>query len=126
MSFVDWNRIPPIEVAPGVRIRAPYGQNLMLSRVEFDAGAVVSLHSHPHEQGGVMLEGKMKFTIAGETRVVTPGESFIIPPNVPHRAEAVEGPCVALDIFSPIREDYVELANRYIPKEDKQTPTTGA
>ena len=120
MSFVDWNRIPPIEVAPGVRIRAPYGQNLMLSRVEFDAGAVVPMHSHPHEQGGIMLEGKMKFTIAGETRIVTPGESFIIPPNVPHRAEAVDGPCVALDIFSPIREDYVELANRYIPREDKQ------
>lgn len=126
MSFVDWNRIPPIEVAPGVRIRAPYGQNLMLSRVEFDAGAVVPMHNHPHEQGGVMLEGKMKFTIAGETRVVTAGESFIIPPNVPHRAEAVDGPCVALDIFSPIREDYVDLANRYIPKEDKQIPTTGA
>jgi quercetin dioxygenase-like cupin family protein len=46
---------------------------------------------------------------------VLPGESFIIPGGVHHRAEAVDGPCVALDIFSPIREDYVELANKYIP-----------
>ncbi|MFT5366075.1 MAG: quercetin dioxygenase-like cupin family protein [Candidatus Latescibacterota bacterium] len=115
MSFIDWDSIPPNEVAPGIRIRTPYGKNLMLSRVEFDAGAVVPMHSHPHEQGGMMLEGKMKFTIDGETRIVLPGESFIIPGGVPHRAEAVDGPCVALDIFSPIREDYVELANKYIP-----------
>jgi quercetin dioxygenase-like cupin family protein len=100
MSFIDWDSIPPNEVAPGIRIRTPYGKNLMLSRVEFDAGAVVP---------------KMKFTIDGETRIVLPGESFIIPGGVPHRAEAVDGPCVALDIFSPIREDYVELANKYIP-----------
>jgi hypothetical protein len=100
MSFVNWEDIPPNEVAPGIRIRAPYGKNLMLSRVE-------------------LLEGKMKFTIDGETRIVLPGESFIIPGGVPHRAEAVDGPCVALDIFSPIREDYVELGNRYIPSEDK-------
>lgn len=117
--FIDWDKIPPNEVAPGVRIRAPYGKNLMLSRVEFDEGAVVPLHHHPHEQGCMMLEGKMKFTIGDETRIVTPGESVIIPGNVPHRAEAIDGPCVALDIFSPIREDYVELGNRYIPAEDE-------
>jgi quercetin dioxygenase-like cupin family protein len=115
MSFIDWEQIPPNQVAPGVHIRTPYGKNIMLSRVEFDEGAVVPMHNHPHEQGGIMLQGKMKFTIDGETRIVEPGESFIIPGGVPHSAEAVDGPCVALDIFSPIREDYVELANRYIP-----------
>ena len=117
MSFVDWNSIPANEVAPGVRIRTPYGKNLMLSRVEFDEGAIVPEHHHPHEQGGLMMEGKMKFTIAGVSRIVEPGEAFIVPPNVPHCAEAIDGPCVALDIFSPIREDYVELANRYIPTQ---------
>jgi len=120
MSFIDWDKYPANEVAPGVRIKTPYGENLMLSRVEFDAGAVVPMHSHPHEQGGMMIEGKMKFTIDGESRIVEPGEAFLIPGNVPHRAEAIDGPCVALDIFSPIREDYVELANRYIPPEDNE------
>lgn len=118
MSFINWDSIPANEVAPGVRIRTPYGKNVMLSRVEFEDGAVVPLHSHPHEQGGVMLEGKMKFTIDGESRIVSPGESFIVPGNVPHSAEAIDGPCVALDIFSPIREDYVELANKYIPSAE--------
>jgi len=53
--------------------------------------------------------------IGDETRIVAPGSLFIIPPNVPHRAVAVGGPAVVLDVFSPVREDYAEMANRYIP-----------
>ncbi len=118
MSFIDWQDIPPNEVAPGARIRAPYGKNLMLSRVELDENAVVPLHHHPHEQGGILIEGRMELTIGEETRIVEPGDAFLIPGNVPHRAAAIDGPCLALDIFSPIREDYVDLGNKYIPEED--------
>jgi len=115
MPFINWDEVPPNELAPGARIRAPYGQNLMLSRVEIDEGAVVPLHHHPHEQAGIVLSGRMELTIGDETRILEVGEAFIIPPNVPHSATAPVGPVVLLDIFSPIREDYVELANQYIP-----------
>ncbi|MDA0748025.1 MAG: cupin domain-containing protein [bacterium] len=118
MPFINWNDIPVNELAPGVRIRAPYGQNLMISLLEMDEGAVVPLHHHPHEQGGILLQGQMELTIGEETRTVTKDEAYLIPPNVPHRAVAVGGPAVALDIFSPVREDYVDLANRYIPPSD--------
>jgi quercetin dioxygenase-like cupin family protein len=40
---------------------------------------------------------------------------FLIPPNTPHKAVAIGGPVVVLDVFSPVREDYAELVNRYIP-----------
>jgi quercetin dioxygenase-like cupin family protein len=119
MPFVDWSSIPANEVAPGVRIRAPYGINLMISLLEMDEGAVVPRHHHPHEQGGIMLEGRMELTIGDETRTVVRGQAYLIPPDVPHRAVAVGGPATALDIFSPVREDYVELANRYIPTQDE-------
>lgn len=116
MAFIDWDQIPVNEVAPGVRIRAPYGQNLMLSYLEMDEGAVVPLHHHPHEQGGYLIEGRMELTIGEETRVVSAGGGYLIPPEVPHRAVAVGGPALALDIFTPVREDYAELGNRYIPE----------
>ena len=116
--FIDWSRIPFNELAPGVRIRAPYGQNLMISLLEMDEGAVVPRHHHPHEQGGILLEGHMELSIGDETRRVEPGEAYLIPPDVPHRAVAIGGPIKALDIFSPVREDYVDLANRYIPPSD--------
>jgi quercetin dioxygenase-like cupin family protein len=116
MSFIDVDNFPSIELMPGIRIRAPHGKNLMLSYLEMDEGAVVPLHSHPHEQGGILLKGKMELTIGDEARVVNPGAMYLIPPNVRHKAVALEGPLVVLDVFSPVREDYAELTNKYIGK----------
>jgi quercetin dioxygenase-like cupin family protein len=104
--FVDIDSIPAIEIFPGVRIRTPYGKNLMLSYVEIDDGAVVETHRHPHEQGGMVISGQMELTIGDETRTLGPGEMYMVPPDTPHRASSVGGPVVALDVFSPIREDY--------------------
>ncbi|MFN8006927.1 MAG: cupin domain-containing protein [Terriglobia bacterium] len=118
MPFINLESMPAIEVLPGVRIRAPHGQNLMLSYLEMEQGAVVPLHSHPHEQGGILLQGKMELTIGDEVRIVEPGAMFLVPPNVLHKAVAVDGPLVALDEFSPVREDYAELFNKYIGQSD--------
>ena len=115
-GFIDLDRVSRVEPVPGCRLRTPYGRNLMLSYLEMDAGAEVPLHRHPDEQGGVLLSGVLELTIGDETRRVATGSLFLIPPDVPHRAVAVDGPVVVLDVFSPIREDYAELANRYIPE----------
>ncbi len=115
MGFIDIQSVPEINPVPGCRMRTPFGQNLMLSYLQMDEGAEVPMHSHPHEQGGVLLHGRVELTIGDETRIVESGSLFIIPPNVPHRAVAVGGPATVLDVFSPVREDYAELANRYIP-----------
>lgn len=115
MGFIDLSTIPPITPVPGCKLRTPFGQHLMLSYLEMEDGAEVPLHHHPHEQGGILLKGKLQLTIGDETRVVEQGSLFLIPPEVPHRAVAVDGPAVVLDVFSPVREDYAELANRYIP-----------
>ena len=110
--FVDWSTIRPYELAPGVRIRTPYGRNIMLSLLEMDNAAEVPLHSHPHEQAGMLLEGRMELTVGDETRVLEPGMSYFVPPDVPHGAKAVDGPIKTLDVFSPIREDYAKHYDR--------------
>lgn len=121
MPFIDLDSIKPMEVIPGCRMRTPFGENLMLSYLEMEDGAVVPLHDHPHEQGGILLKGRMELTIGEETRVVEAGSLFLIPPNTPHKAVAVDGPAVVLDVFSPVREDYAELYNSYIPVDDEET-----
>lgn len=118
MPFFKPDEIIPIEPLPGCRLRTPYGENLMLSRVEMKEGAVIPDHEHPQEQGGIVLEGQLELTIDGETRILQVGEMYLIPPNTIHRAAAYGGPAVALDVFSPIREDYAEAANRYIPQSE--------
>jgi len=115
MPFIDLTAVPPIRPVPGCTLRTPYGEHLMLSYLEMEPGAEVPWHHHPHEQGGVLLKGRLQLSIGEETRVVEAGSLFLIPPNVPHRAVAVDGPAVVLDVFSPIREDYAELTNKYIP-----------
>lgn len=78
----------------------------MLSVVTFEPDAVVLDHEHPHEQAGLLISGCLEFTIGDETRRVSPGDRWHIPGGVRHRCVAVGGPAVALDVFSPIRDDY--------------------
>jgi quercetin dioxygenase-like cupin family protein len=117
MPFIDINDFQAQEVTPGCQLRTPYGENMMLSYLEMDEGAEIPLHHHPHEQGGMLIKGNVQLTIGDETRICHAGDMFLIPPNVPHRAVAVDGPAVVMDVFSPVREDYVELMNNYIPTE---------
>ncbi|MCX7394425.1 MAG: cupin domain-containing protein [Planctomycetales bacterium] len=124
MGFINIDEIPLISPVPGCRMRTPFGQNIMLSHLEMDDGAEVPLHSHPHEQGGMLIRGRLQLTIGDETRLCESGAMFLIPPNVPHRAVAVAGPVLVLDVFSPVREDYAKLTNNYIPPlENKDAET---
>ena len=79
----------------------------MLSVVNFEPGSVVADHAHPHEQMGMMISGQLEFTVAGITQVLGPGEIWRIPGGVVHSVRALDEPAVALDVFHPIREDYL-------------------
>ncbi len=104
--FYDSTRTRRRELAPGVTARSIWGERIMMSHIEIAPGAEVPLHTHPHEQAGAMLEGVMEMTIAGETRTLRPGDSYVIPGGVEHSARALEGWALTLDIFSPPREEY--------------------
>ncbi len=93
-------------IFPGVELRAVAGTNLMLSVVRLDPGAVVLDHSHPHEQMGILIEGRLEFTVGGVTRILDPGDMWRIPGGVVHRVKALDQSALALDVFHPIREDY--------------------
>lgn len=78
----------------------------MLSLATLEPHAVVDEHSHPHEQVGIVLEGRAIFIIGGEEKTLQPGDIFRIPSNVRHKVIALEQRVKALDIFNPPREDY--------------------
>ena len=94
-------------IFPGVEIRTTAGRQLMLSVVRFEPGSVVPDHSHPHEQMGMMISGRLEFTVENTTRVLGPGDIWRIPGGVVHSVRALDEPAVALDVFHPIREDYL-------------------
>ena len=103
-----WNpeNIVPKVLAPGVTAKIASGERMMLSLVTFAPDAVVPAHSHPHEQMGMLVSGTLEFTIAGETRVLSGSGMVFVPGGVPHAAKAGPGGAVALEVFSPPREEF--------------------
>lgn len=104
--FCDLEDREAKEVIPGVHIRTFWGDEMLLSIADLDANVDMPIHSHPHEQAGTVISGAFKLTISGETRLVKPGDCFLIPGGVEHGAKTGETPVRVLDVFSPVREDY--------------------
>ena len=94
------------EIFPGVTIHTCAAEKMMLSLVDLAPNSVVAEHSHPHEQVGMVLEGRATFFIGDEQKTLGKGDMYRIPGNVKHRVVALDEPVKALDIFNPIREDY--------------------
>ena len=96
----------PVEMLPGVvRRTLNDGERMMLIEVTLAQGAVVPLHTHPHEQIGYLASGRLLFEVGDERRELSAGDSWLVPSNVPHQVTALE-PSVAVDVFSPPREEY--------------------
>jgi quercetin dioxygenase-like cupin family protein len=93
-------------IFPGVHIRTAACEKTMMSVVLIEPGAVVAEHSHPHEQVGMILEGRAVFYIGDEERTLGPGDLYRIPGGVKHKVVGLEAPTRALDLFSPVREEY--------------------
>ena len=95
----------PIELAPGVMMRPLFGDGAMLNLLEFEPGAEVGTHAHPHEQLGHVLEGELALTIDGVEHLLGPGDAYQIPGGVEHSARSAERSLV-MEVFQPVREDY--------------------
>ncbi len=95
------------DIFPGVSITTTAGRGMLFAVVNLDPGSVVAPHSHHHEQMGILISGRLEFTIGDVTRVVGPGDIWRIPGGVVHTVRAIDGPAVALDVFHPIRDDYL-------------------
>ena len=108
-AFADLGAIPPQRVWDGVVGRTIHGDRITLSYVELEPGVTVPQHSHDNEQQGMVLSGSLTFTVGGETRELGPREAWCIRANVPHSVVAGTDGAVILEIFSPVRDDWLGL-----------------
>ena len=106
MQAYTWERVAVEQLTDSIRRRMIVGSKEMLVRWEFRKGAVAARHSHPHEQIVMMIDGKLRLAVGDAETIMAPGDIIVIPPNVPHEAQALED-TVVLDIFSPPREDFL-------------------
>lgn len=96
----------PVEMLPGLLRRTlADGKSMLLCEFTFDANVQIPRHSHPHEQVGYVVSGRVRMTIDQQTYELGPGDSYWAPSGAPHSALTLQ-PCIIVDTFSPPREDY--------------------
>lgn len=95
------------QVLPLIRHKTlVHGDKTLMAEFRLAAGALLPRHSHPHEQTGYLVAGLLELTIGDTTQLVAPGGSWCIPGGEEHTAKALEE-CIAIEVFSPVREDYL-------------------
>jgi quercetin dioxygenase-like cupin family protein len=104
-SYDDLN---PVEMFPGVvRRTLVSGDNLTLVEVRIAPGSEVPEHVHPHEQAGHVASGRVSFRIGTTEHDLGPGDSYLIPGDMPHYVQAIDA-VTLIEVFSPAREEFAD------------------
>ena len=104
-QFVHFDDVHAFELAAGVTARPLFGVGTMINLVECEPGATVSLHSHEHEQLGLVLRGTQVLIVDGKEHALGPREGYFLPGGVEHSAYFGPEGATLIDVFHPTRED---------------------
>jgi quercetin dioxygenase-like cupin family protein len=115
MQLYEWNQVKKEQMNPLFVRQVIHGKTMTVARLDIRKGCSVPEHSHHNEQISMIERGSMRFVLAGVEKIVKAGEVLQIPANVPHSAEALED-CIAVDLFSPPREDWIHGDDAYLRK----------
>jgi quercetin dioxygenase-like cupin family protein len=120
MKHFTWDSVELEMMSDVISRKIITGEKAMVAQVFLKKDAVVPEHHHESEQLTYILEGALKFELEGREVVVRKGEVLHIPSNVPHRAVALED-TLDLDIFSPIRTDWLTKDDSYLRRGERET-----
>jgi quercetin dioxygenase-like cupin family protein len=106
-QHTDWATIPAEQLDTGISRQMIVGENLMICRLRIAPHVVTPAHDHPHEQMTLIERGPVLFTIGDEQRIAQTGDVLHFPPGTWHGATMLDEEVILVDIFSPIREDFL-------------------
>ena len=115
VQHLSFHTMPIEHLNPLIERQYVSAEKSMLARLFLRKGCLVPMHHHENEQITYILEGALKFILPGQEITVRAGEVLVIPPNVPHSAEALED-TIDVDVFSPPRADWLSGADSYLRK----------
>ena len=107
-QHLNWADIPVEHPAEGIERQMVVGERVMMVRFRFVPFLVTPEHTHPHEQMSLVISGHVRFFIEGKERIASAGDVLHFPSNCRHGATMLEEEVVLIDIFSPIREDFLK------------------
>jgi len=104
---LNWTNIPVEQVAEGIQRQMLVGDQMMICRFRFKPFLVTPEHDHPHEQMTIVERGKVRFFIEGKERIASAGDVLHFPSQTWHGATMMDEEVVLIDIFTPVREDFL-------------------
>jgi quercetin dioxygenase-like cupin family protein len=105
---MNWESLP-VEILPdNIERQMIVGEKIMICRLKFPPLTVTTPHDHPHEQITLVEKGRARFIIGNEEKTVSAGDVLHFPPNIWHGATMLDEEVILIDIFSPIREDFLK------------------
>ena len=111
-AFGTWNGVPLFEFTEGVNINAVGGEQVLVCRVNYNAGFGVGTHAHEHtEQVMIVSEGELELTVEGKSRVLRPGDWAVIGKGVEHSVRTESG-AQFWEALSPVPLDHVPDRDR--------------
>ena len=94
---------------PGIRRQIMgYDGQLMMVKVDFEKGAVGTIHEHYHSQATYVASGKFELTIGDEKKILVAGDGYYVAPDEPHGCVCLEAG-ILIDTFSPVRADFLGI-----------------
>jgi quercetin dioxygenase-like cupin family protein len=102
---IELSSITSKEIIPGCHAKLIHTQNMSFAFWNIEKVATIPKHHHMNEQVMQVIEGEFELTLNQTTKIYHPGSLVIIPPNTQHGRKAIT-PCIILDVFSPVREEY--------------------
>src|SRR5215471_13922439 len=66
------------------------GPQSMVTRMHYRKDNVIPFHSHPNEQSGYLLSGRIRVLTRDSQNELGPGDTYAIPANVEHSIEIIE------------------------------------
>jgi len=106
-QHLNWTEIPVEQTGAGIERQMFVGKRMMICRFRFKPFLVTPEHDHPHEQMTIVERGRVRFFIEGREQIATAGDVLHFPPHCWHGATMMDEEVVLIDIFSPLREDFL-------------------
>ncbi len=107
-QHLNWSKIPVDHPGEGIERQIVIGERIMICRFRFAPFLVTPEHSHPHEQISLLVSGRVRFFVEGREQLASAGDVLHFPPNCRHGTTLMDEEVVLIDIFTPIREDFLD------------------
>jgi quercetin dioxygenase-like cupin family protein len=125
LKTISWEKIKEETISDKITRKMFWGENVMVTRWRLAPNAIIPVHDHVSEQITMIETGSIVLAFPEEKVELSAGEMIVIPSSKPHGATVGPDGCIAMDIFSPIRRDFIEGTASYYGPSDSADSEAG-